>query len=126
MLALRSEAIQLVNELPENLLVEVVQNLRDLKNKIANKTELAKKNVVEQTFSEEEFQNFLNSGSGIDPKKAIAFAKLEMWRKNNKVNLPVHTDWKKEIMKVAEEKHDYFDWFQCDFRLLVSSPTRIQ
>ena len=109
MLALRQEAIELLNELPENLLAEVVQNLRDLKNKFAEKTNSQKKFVEGHSFTEEEWQKFLNSGSGTDPKKAAAFSRLEELRKNNSVHFSPDTDWKKEIAEAACEKYGYFN-----------------
>ena len=109
MLALRQEAIELLNELPENLLAEVVQNLRDLKNKFAEKTNSQKKFVEGHSFTEKEWQKFLNSGSGTDPKKAAAFSRLEKLRKNNSVLFSPDTDWKKEIAEAACEKYGYFN-----------------
>ena len=113
MLALRQEAIELLNELPENLLAEVVKNLRDLKNKIKNftteKTNSQKKFIEGHSFTEEDWQKFLNSGSGTDPKKAAAFSRLEELRKNNSVLFSPDTDWKKEIAEAACEKYGYFN-----------------
>ncbi len=83
MLALRQEALQLVNELPESLLAEVVQNLRDLKNKFADKNKIVKKkSAADYTF--EEKIAFLNEHLEDDPKKAAAFARLEEWRQKNR------------------------------------------
>ena len=99
MLTLRQEALQIVNEIPDNLLAECVSYLRNFKTKFEKKSGV----------TEEEFQKFLHSGAGIDPKKAAAFAALEELRKKNTVHLPPGTDWKKEIAEARNEKYGYLD-----------------
>ena len=79
------------------------------KNKFAEKTNSQKKFVEGHSFTEEEWQKFLNSGSGTDPKKAAAFSRLEELRKNNSVHFSPDTDWKKEIAEAACEKYGYFN-----------------
>lgn len=93
MTALRQEALQIVNAVPENLLVEFVSYLRKFQTK------------PKPNFTEKEFQTFLNSGEGINPKKAAAFARLEELRKSNTVHFPAGTDWKKEIEEAHNEKY---------------------
>ena len=65
-------------------------------------------------LTEEEFQQILHSGSGIDPKKAAAFARLEEWRKNNTVHYPAGTDWKKEFEEAICESEKYKKYFVAD------------
>ena len=93
MTALRQEALQIVNAVPENLLAEFVLYLRKFQTETKSK------------FTEEEFQTFLNSGEGINPKKAAAFARLEELRKSNTVHFPADTDWKKEIEEAHNENY---------------------
>lgn len=90
---LRQEALQIVNDVPENLLAEFVSYLRKFQME------------TKSNFTEEEFQMFLNSGEGINPKKAAAFARLEELRKSNSVHFPADTNWKKEIAEAHNEKY---------------------
>lgn len=115
MSALRQEAIQIVNDIPEDLLSALIDNLRDFK--ISQKNALTKivgeKKIVEKIalvnnkneITDEEFERFLHSNGGVDPKKAAAFARLEEWRKKNTVHLPADTDWKKEYEEALDEKY---------------------
>ena len=102
MLTLRQEAIKIVNEIPNECLSEIVTYLRDVK--LKKEQEPAPK-YEKSDITEEEFQRFLHSGSGINPKKAAAFARLEEWRKKNTVHLPANTDWKKEYEEALDEKY---------------------
>lgn len=102
MLTLRQEAIKIVNEIPSDCLEEIVSYLRGVK----LKKEQEPAPIYEKSdITEEEFQRFLNSGRGVDPKKAAAFARLEEWRKKNTVHLPAGTDWKKEYEEALDEKY---------------------
>ena len=58
-------------------------------------------------MTEEEFPKLLNSGKGINSKKADAFARLEELRKSNTVHFPADTDWKKEIEEAICESEKY-------------------
>ena len=106
MLTLRQEAIKIVNEIPNECLSEIVTYLRDVK--LKKEQEPAPK-YEKSDITEEEFQRFLHSGSGINPKKAAAFARLEEWRKKNTVHLPANTDWKKEVEDAICEKYGMVD-----------------
>ncbi len=104
MLTLREEALQIVNEVPENLLAEFVQNLRDLKNKFAVKTEQKNSPTMD------EIRNYLISNiSEVDPKKASAFAEIEQWQEKNKDFLNSVTDWEQERWEAMNEKYGTFD-----------------
>ena len=110
MLALRQEALQLVNELPENLLAEVVQNLRDLKKKFADKNKVVKKkSAADYTF--EEKIAFLQSlpEANVDPKKKMAMAEIAKWQERNKDFLNSEIDWDNERAKAMEEKYGTVD-----------------
>lgn len=108
MLTLRQQALQIVNEVPENLLSDFVTYLYNFRLKFAEKIEPTKTLVAGHTFTEEDWQNFLNSDSGIDPQKAAAFSRLEDWRKQN-ANFLISIDPKKEIAAALEEKYGSFN-----------------
>lgn len=99
MLTLRQEALQIVNEIPDNLLAECVSYLRNFKTKFEKKSGV----------TEEEFQKFLHSGAGIDPKKAAAFAALEKWKEDNKNFLTSDIDWERERWEALNEKYGPLD-----------------
>ena len=106
MLTLRQEAVKIVNEIPGECLSEIVTYLHGIK--LKKEQEPAPK-YEKSDISEEEFQRFLHSNGGVDPKKAAAFARLEEWRKKNTVHLPANTDWKKEIEEAVCEKYGIVD-----------------
>lgn len=166
MTALRQEAFQILNNVPENVLAEIVSYLRNFQTETSvqaepepkkkypfTKEELqaildsdvdpkkaaALKGIEEwqernreflnseidddkkfeeaeiepeteirrqpRKLTEEEFQKLLNSGSGIDPKKAAAFERLEKWKKDNAEFLNSGIDWDKELEEALNEKY---------------------
>ena len=102
MLTLRQEAIKIVNEIPSDCLSEIVTYLRSVK--LKKEQEPAPK-YEKSDITEEEFQRFLHSGSGINPKKAAAFARLQKLVESNNVHMPANTDWKKEYEEALDEKY---------------------
>ena len=83
MLTLRQEAIKIVNEIPSECLSEIVSYLREVKLK---KEQAPEPEYEKSDITEEEFQRFLHSGSGINPKKAAAFARLQKLVESNNVH----------------------------------------
>ncbi len=116
MTALRQEALQILNNVPENVLAEIVSYLRNFQTEtpVQNEPETEIKPEDDDPITEEEFQAFLHSNGGIDPKKAAAFARLEEWRKNNTVHYPAGTDWKKEFEEAICESEKYKKYFIAD------------
>ena len=102
MLTLRQEAIKIVNEIPSECLSEIVSYLREVKLK---KEQEPDPEYEKSDITEEEFQRFLHSGRGINPKKAAALARLQKLVENNKVHMPANTDWKKEYEEALDEKY---------------------
>ena len=106
MLTLRQEAMQIVNDIPDNSLVELVKNLKAFKFRVTNNNVIEEK---ENTPTMEEMRRFINSDTThLDPKKVAAFASLEKWRKQNRGFL--HSiDPKKERAAAMEEKYGPID-----------------
>ena len=106
MLTLRQEAMQIVNDIPDNFLVELVKNLKNFQFRATNNNVIEEK---ENTPTMEEMRRFINSDTThLDPKKAAAFASLEKWRKQNRGFL--HSiDPKKERAAAMEEKYGPID-----------------
>ena len=102
MLTLRQEAIKIVNEIPS----EIVTYLRGIKFK---KEEEPAPTYEKSDSSVEEFQRFLHSNGGVDPKKAAAFARLQKLVESNNVYFPADTDWKKEYAEALDEKYGIVD-----------------
>ena len=104
--ALRQEALEIVNDIPENFLLELVENLRGLKNKFAEKNNfIEEKSADDYTF--EEKVAYLESLPGIevDPKVNSALSQIADWQKRNKEILSLGIDWEKERAKAMEEKY---------------------
>ena len=106
MLTLRQEAIKIVNEIPGECLSDIVTYLRGIKLK---KEEEPASTYEKSDISEEEFQRFLHSNGGVDPKKAAAFARLQKLVESNNVYFPADTDWKKEYAEALDEKYGIVD-----------------
>lgn len=81
MQALRQEALQIVNEIPDNLLASFVQYLKNFKPD--------KKNSIDDLE--------------VDPKKAAAFAAMEELRVRNRKYLK-GTDLEQEYWEAIDEK----------------------
>ena len=109
MLTLRQEAMQIVNDIPDDLLAEFVKHLNNFKFRVIEKNKHPKEIASSHRFSEEEFQKFLHSGSGINPKKAAAFAALEKWKEENKDFLTSDIDWEQERWEAMNEKYGPLD-----------------
>ena len=88
MTALREEALQIVNDMPEYLLQALVENLQSFKKRQFNELDNKK----------------INKGE-IDPKKAAAFAALEEWRVRNRKYSKLVVDWEKEFLEAIDEKY---------------------
>ena len=91
MTALRQEALQMVNDMPEYLLEALLQTLKNFKNR---------------QFDEQDNEK-INSGV-VDPKKASAFAAMEEWIYHNK-DILSKIDPEKERELAMEEKYGYFN-----------------
>ena len=107
MTALRQEAMQILNNVPENVLAEIVTYLRNFQTETPvqdePETEIAPED--DDPITEEEFQAFLHSNGGIDPKKAAAFERLEKWKKDNAefLNSEIDDDKKFEEAEIEPE-----------------------
>ena len=118
MTALRQEALQIVNDIPENLLSEFVQNLREIKSKL-EKNFSGKKSEVDPSRAaaikaledwRDSHKDFFDSKPELDPKKAAAFKALEEWRERNRKYLTEYsTDWERERELAMEEKYGRID-----------------
>lgn len=91
MTALRQEALQIVNNMPDYLMKALVENLKHFKFRQIDSFE---KDLV---------------GKEIDPKKAEAFASMEEWRYRNRAILESDVDWEKETEAAMEEKYGPFN-----------------
>ena len=106
MLTLRQEAMQIVNDIPDNFLVELVKNLKNFQFRATNNNVIEEK---ENTPTMEEMRRFINSDTThLDAKKAAAFASLEKWRKQNRKFLR-SIDLEKERAAAMEERYGSFD-----------------
>ena len=91
MTALRQEALQIVNDMPEYLLRALVDNLQHFKERQVNSLEIEK----------------IDSGE-VDPKKASAFAAMEEWiYRNREILSKIDPEREREI--AMEEKYDSFN-----------------
>lgn len=103
MTALRQEAIQMVNDMPENLIATLVEFMHKLQYETPVQNEPEPE--IENPITEEEFQAFLHSGEGIDPKKAAALKGIEEWQERNRAFLNSGIDWDKELEEALNEKY---------------------
>ena len=99
MTALRQEALQMVNDMPENLLAALIETIQNFKIQNETPTEDEKK----YPFTKEELQEILDSD--IDPKKAAALKGIEEWQERNKEILNSGIDWDKELEEALNEKY---------------------
>ena len=81
MQALRQEALQIVNDVPDNLLAALVENLKHFK-------------------SENKYE--------IYARKAAAMKSIKEWQERNRAILESGIDWDKEIELAVEEKYGNF------------------
>ena len=84
MTALRQEALQIVNDMPDNLLAAFVKYIKNFQPDISI------------------------DGSEIDSKKA-AMKAIEEWQGRNRAILESGIDWDKEIELAVEEKYGSFN-----------------
>ena len=107
MTALRQEAMQMVNDMPENLMAALVEFMHKLQNEneMPVQAEPEIKPEDDNPITEEEFQAFLHFGEGIDPKKAAALKWIEEWQERNKefLNSKIDDDKKFEEAKIEPE-----------------------
>ena len=82
MTALRQEALQMVNDMPEYLLEALLQNLKNFKNR---------------QFDEQDNEKT------VDPKKAAAFAAMEELRVRNRKYFK-GVDLEQEFLEAIDEK----------------------
>ncbi len=82
MTALRQEALQMVNDMPEYLLEALLQNLKNFKNR---------------QFDEQDNEKT------VDPKKAAAFAAMEELRVRNRKYFQ-GVDLEQEFLEAIDEK----------------------
>ena len=106
MLALRQEALQFVNNVPDNLLSDLVEHLKNFKLPNTN-TEV--KTGVKNILTTEEMINSLKSDPNVDPNKAAAFEAIAEWQKQNKEYLSSNIDWEHERGGAMEEKYGSVD-----------------
>ena len=91
MTALRQEALQMVNDMPEYLLVATLQFMKKLKFKEVDR--------AEDTVNDED----------VFTKRAQAIADIKEWQKLNEDLLKSDIDWDKEIEMALEEKYGSFN-----------------
>lgn len=118
MTALRQEALQIVNDIPENLLSELVKNLREFKSKLTENFS-GKKSEVDPIRAasikalkdwRDSHKDFFETEPELDPKKAAAYAAIAEWRERNRKYLTGYTtDWEKERELAMEEKYGRID-----------------
>ena len=101
MTALRQEALQMVNDMPENLLAALVETIQNFK--IQNETPVENEAEKKYPFTREELQAVLDSD--VDPKKAAALKGIEEWQERNKDILNSGIDWDKELEEALNEKY---------------------
>ncbi|MBQ7515538.1 MAG: hypothetical protein IJS96_04590 [Schwartzia sp.] len=108
MTALRQEALQLVNAIPEPGLEPLVQYIRNYqKQYLDEQTEPIRSQIT--GFTDDELKEFVYGDGMIDPKKEAAFMALEAWRKRNKANIPADFDAERELMEALDEKYGPVD-----------------
>ena len=91
MTALRQEALQMVNDMPDYLLEALLQFMKKLKFKEVDQAEDTVKDKVFFT------------------KRAQAIADIKEWQKLNEDLLKSDIDWDKEIEMALEEKYGSFN-----------------
>ena len=91
MTALREEALQIVNAVPDDLLASLVQNLRTFK------------------YEKIDSRNRGATDDGLDPKKVAAIKAIKEWQVRNKAILESGIDWDKELELAMEEKYGPFN-----------------
>ena len=117
MTALRQEALQIVNDIPENLLSELVKNLREFKSKLTENFSDKKAAVAPDRAAalaklvewRERNKDRLNSVCEVAPKKSAAMASIAEWQERNKDFLNSGIDWEKERELAMEEKYGPFN-----------------
>ena len=87
MTTLREEALQIVNEVPDDLLASLVQYLRNFK--------------LDKKLSTDNFE--------VESKKAAAMKAIAEWQKRNREILEAGIDWDQEIELAMEEKYGPFN-----------------
>ncbi len=116
-MTLRQEALQIINEIPENSLSEFVQNLREIKSKL-EKNFSGKKSEVDPSRAaafakltewRDRNKDRLNSDFEVDPKKSAAMAAIAAWQERNRDFLNSGVDWDKERAAALEEKYGSFN-----------------
>ena len=117
MTALRQEALQIVNDIPENLLSELVQNLREFKSKL-EKNFSRKKSEIDPSRAaaikaledwRDSHKDFFESKPELDPKKVAAMKAIAEWQECNRDLLNSGIDWEKERELALEEKYGRFN-----------------
>lgn len=86
MTALRQEALQIVNDMPDNLMAALLQYLKNFKPE--------KKNSIDDLE--------------IDSEKEAAIKAIKEWQDLNRAILESNIDWDKEIESAMEEKYGPF------------------
>lgn len=90
-MTLRQEAIDIVNNIPDDLLAALVQNLKTFK------------------YEKIDSRNRGITADGVDPKKAAALAAIKEWQQKNMHILKSGIDWDKERDAAMEEKYGSFN-----------------
>lgn len=117
MSALQQKAISLINKMPEEYLAVIVRQMLEYQEK-ANRT-ITNKTITPQTsftgdsvvdqLTPEEWDEFIYGGSGVDPKKAEGFRKMEELRKRYAAYADPNIDYDQERWEAINEKYGSID-----------------
>ena len=107
-LALRQEALRLVNNMPEQYLQALIQCI--MYNKWISCVEVTESsNLKTNPFTSEQWQQFLQEGEGLDPIKTAAFNRLESLRESVADYFSPDFDWRQELQEALDEKYGASD-----------------
>lgn len=91
----------------QRLKILVMDDFVDAHSNNVNHTPAAQS--VSSPFTEQEWERFIHDGSGVDNKKAAAFAALEQWREQNRIFFDDDFDYRKELAEAIDEKFGAVD-----------------
>lgn len=115
MSALKQKAISLINSMPEDYLAVIIRQMLEYQEKTekTNKTTKTEAsftgNTVVDQLTPEEWDEFIYGGSGVNPKKAEGFKKMEEWRKRNAPLIDPNLDYEQERWEAVNEKYGPID-----------------
>lgn len=102
MTALQAQAAQMMESMPEQVILSIIRYMENYNNQCATEKR-------GNPFSEEEWKKFVNDSETRDMEKSRAFAALEAWRKENKPYLGADFDGKRELLEAIDEKYGIVD-----------------